>query len=155
LEEVLMVYSGRIRARQIFVVRDFAHDVPITAFRGDLIQIFSNLVSNALDAMSSGGTLGLSARATDGGVIFEIQDSGTGISVANQKRIFDAFFTTKTDVGTGLGLWVVRDLLEKFGGRIEVESSTKPPKQGTRFTLFIPSMVGADPLGPRSETAVN
>ncbi len=96
LEEVLTVYGGRIRTRQIQVVKDFAHDVPITAFRGDLIQIFSNLVSNALDAMTSGGTLGLSARAAVGGVIFEIGDSGTGISVANQKRIFDAFFTTKT-----------------------------------------------------------
>ena len=155
LEEVLTVYSGRIRTRQIEVVKDFVDDVPITAFRGDLIQIFSNLVSNALDAMSSGGTLGLSANATDGGVIFEIRDSGTGISVANQKRIFDAFFTTKTDVGTGLGLWVVKDLLEKFGGTIEVESSTEPPNQGTRFILFIPSVVAADPAEPRSETAVN
>ncbi len=155
LEEVLMVYSGRIRARQIHVVKDFADDVAITAFRGDLVQVFSNLVSNALDAMGSGGTLGLSANATDGGVIFEIQDSGTGISAANQKRIFDAFFTTKTDVGTGLGLWVVKDLLEKFGGTIEVESSTEPPDQGTRFILFIPSVVAGDPVKPHSETAVN
>ena len=155
LEEVLMVYSGRIRARQIHVVKDFTDDVLITAFRGDLVQIFSNLISNALDAMGSGGTLGLSASATEGGVIFEIQDSGTGIPAANQKRIFDAFFTTKTDVGTGLGLWVVKDLLEKFGGTIEVESSTEPPTQGTRFVLFIPSVVAADPAEPRPETAVN
>jgi len=88
-------------------------------------------------------------------VIFEIQDSGTGIGVADQKRIFDAFFTTKKDVGTGLGLWVVKDLLEKFGGTIEVESSTEAPNQGTRFILFIPSVVAADPAEPRSETAVN
>jgi PAS domain S-box-containing protein len=155
VEEVLMVYSGRIRARQIDVVKDFADDVAITAFRGDLVQIFSNLVANALDAMGSGGTLSLSANATDGGVIFEIQDSGTGISSVNQKRIFDAFFTTKTDVGTGLGLWVVKDLLEKFGGTIEVESSIEPPDQGTRFILFIPSVVAGDPVKPHSETAVN
>jgi signal transduction histidine kinase len=155
IDEVLMVYSGRIRARQIQVKKDFAHDAPITAFRGDLVQVFSNLISNALDAMGPGGTLSLSAFARDGGVEFQITDSGTGISLANQQRIFDAFFTTKTDVGTGLGLWVVKDLMEKFGGTIELKSSTEPPNQGTSFILFIPSLVTHEPLAPHSESAVN
>jgi PAS domain S-box-containing protein len=155
LEEVLMVYSGRIRARQIEVVKDFSHDAPITAFRGDLVQVFSNLVSNALDAMGTGGKLSLIAKAADGGVMFVIQDSGSGVTVANRQRIFDAFFTTKSDVGTGLGLWVVKDLLNKFGGTIEVESNTEPPDQGTRFTLFIPSVVTSEPLISRSESTVN
>lgn len=155
IEEVLMVYSGRIRTRQIHVIKDFSHDAPITAFRGDMVQVFSNLVSNALDAMGPGGTLSLCASGRAGGVEFQISDSGTGISIANQRRIFDAFFTTKTDVGTGLGLWVVKDLMEKFGGTIEVESRTEPPNQGTRFILFIPSVVISDSLEPRSQTAVN
>lgn len=155
LEEVLMVYSGRIRARQIEVVKDFSHDAPITAVRGDLVQVFSNLVSNALDAMGTGGKLSLIAKAADGGVMFVIQDSGSGVTVANRQRIFDAFFTTKSDVGTGLGLWVVKDLLNKFGGTIEVESNTEPPDQGTRFTLFIPSVVTSEPLISRSESTVN
>ena len=154
LDEVLMVYSGRILARQIQVVKDFAHDDPITAFRGDLVQVFSNLVSNALDAMNPGGTSKLSVRAREGGVEFQIQDSGTGITPENQRRIFDAFFTTKNDVGTGLGLWVVKDLLEKFGGTIRVESSTGSTNHGTRFILFIPSFVTSVSLEPQSKSAV-
>jgi PAS domain S-box-containing protein len=155
LEEVLMVYSGRIRSRQIQVIRDFAQEAPIQAFRGDLVQIFSNLVSNALDAMSPGGTLKLKARPAPGGMEFEIQDNGSGIPKSNQQRVFDAFFTTKADVGTGLGLWVVKDLLEKFGGAIEMESCTEPPDQGTRFILFIPSLMTAEPLVPESENAAS
>ncbi len=153
LEEVLMVYIGRIHARHINVIKDFARDVPITAVRSDLVQVFSNLISNALDAMSLGGTLNLTVNARDGGVEFQIQDSGSGITPANQQRMFDAFFTTKNDVGTGLGLWVVKDLLEKFGGTIQVESSTEPPNHGTRFILFIPSLVTSGPLESRPEGA--
>lgn len=155
LDEVLTVYSGKIRSRQIQVIKDFAQEAPIRAYRGDLIQIFSNLVSNALDAMSPGGTLHLKARPASGGMEFEIQDNGSGIPPANQQRVFDAFFTTKSDVGTGLGLWVVKDLLEKFGGGIEMESCTEPPNQGTRFVLFIPAVMAADPLVPESENAAS
>jgi len=103
--------------------------------------------------MSLGGTLNLTVNARDGGVEFQIQDSGSGITPANQQRMFDAFFTTKNDVGTGLGLWVVKDLLEKFGGTIQVESSTEPPNHGTRFILFIPSLVTSGPLESRPEGA--
>ncbi len=89
----------------------------------DLRQILTNLVSNACDAlMGSAGLIEVEVKAEDECAVIEVRDTGAGIAVGNLDRVFDAFFTTKEGVGTGIGLWVSKELVEKNGGRISVRS---------------------------------
>ena len=140
LDEILSIYGGRIRASRANVAVDCPPDVELITLRGELIQIISNLISNALDAMRPGGFLTIRAGKAEGGINLEVQDTGEGIPEANMGKIFEAFFTTKKDIGTGLGLWVVNDLVQKQGGAINVVSHTEGPNRGTTFSLFLPSL---------------
>jgi PAS domain S-box-containing protein len=142
LDEVLTVYQSKLQAAGIEVRKDFA-DVPtIKALRGEMHQIFSNLLSNAIDAMREGGKLSIAVRDAeeDGhtGVEVRIEDSGIGIPPENLPKLFDAFFTTKPSSGTGLGLWVVKQFIDSWGGSICATSSTDAGLHGTAFTLFLP-----------------
>lgn len=107
-----------------------------------MLQVFSNILANAIDAMRQGGKLTISLRKTialDGdGIKAIIRDQGTGISQENLERIFEPFFTTKGNLGTGIGLWVTKQLVERRGGQIAVTSSTEPGKSGTSVTIYIP-----------------
>lgn len=141
LDEVIEIYERRIEAQRITVVRDYAPDLVITTYRPDLVQIASNLIANALDALDPGGTLVVRGAAEDEGARLEIEDNGSGISPENLARVFEPFFTTKKDTGTGLGLWIVKDLIEKLGGTISVASRTEGARHGTRFSMLIPSRV--------------
>jgi PAS domain S-box-containing protein len=140
LEEVRGIYDGRIRSQGISVEIVCPLDLEITTIKGDLQQIASNLIANALDALQPGGHLKLKASGELNGAKLEVEDNGLGIALANLDRIFEPFFTTKKDTGTGLGLWVVKDLVEQQGGTIAVISSTNGTRRGTRFSLFLPSL---------------
>lgn len=110
--------------------------VPITA--AVLEQVVLNLCLNARDALPGGGTLTLSCEPLDGGIRIVVADNGTGMDDHTKARAFEAFFTTKgTDRGTGLGLAMVRRLVERHHGRVELESS---PGTGTRVTIWLPTM---------------
>ena len=88
----------------------------------DLRQIMTNLISNGCDAVAGGGGLvEIEISIEQGLVVIEVRDNGPGIAPENLDRIFDAFFTTKEGVGTGIGLWVTKELVEKHGGAIHVE----------------------------------
>ncbi|MGA8108295.1 MAG: ATP-binding protein [Acidobacteriaceae bacterium] len=155
LEEVLTVYESRLRASNIAVSRDFAVVPAIRALRGELHQVFSNLISNAIDAMREGGTLRIGVhepkRQEERGLEVSIEDSGMGIPAENLPRLFEPFFTTKPSAGTGLGLWVVRQFVASWGGTIEVKSSTDTPKRGTTFTIFLP-LVAVSQSGSRASS---
>jgi len=140
LEEVRGVYEGRIKNQDVKAEIDCPRDLKITTIKGDLQQIASNLIANALDALEPGGHLKIKARSEPGGARLEVEDDGSGIPAENLEKVFEPFFTTKTDTGTGLGLWVVKDLVEKQGGTISVLSSAAGAKRGTRFTLFLPCL---------------
>ena len=115
--------------------RDFSLPIPAD----DLRQILTNLVSNACDALpESGGSVRIEAICSGGKATITIADNGHGILPENLSRIFDPFFTTKTDVGTGIGLWVSRDLVEKNGGRLFVETRNLPPGFHTLFRVELP-----------------
>jgi two-component system NtrC family sensor kinase len=105
---------------------------------GELRQAVVNLALNGMEAMGQGGTLLVETRTTDGGRTVEIavEDSGPGISPENLRKIFDPFFTTK-EKGTGLGLSVVYGIVQRHGGRIDVESA---PGHGARFVIRLPSV---------------
>jgi signal transduction histidine kinase/CheY-like chemotaxis protein len=150
IEEVLTVYESRLRASSIVVVRDFAIVPVVHALRGELHQTFSNLISNAIDAMrDGGGKLEISVQQPHGGndlgVLITVEDTGMGIPFENIPRLFEPFFTTKPAAGTGLGLWVVRQFVASWGGTIDVNSSTDTQKHGTTFTIFLPLVAAAEP----------
>jgi len=105
----------------------------------DLWQILTNLISNACDALTgSGGLIEVSATRENGSAAIYVRDNGVGISEEDIEHIFDPFFTTKPDVGTGIGLWVTRDLAEKNGGNISVQSSNLPHGFRTVFRVELP-----------------
>jgi signal transduction histidine kinase len=147
IENVLTIYRSKLLAYGISVDTQFNDLQKILVSRGEFIQIFSNLIANAIDAMPNGGVLHLSVRivisSAGDGIQTVIRDNGTGIKSEHLDRIFEPFFTTKGDLGTGIGLWVTKQLVEKRGGQISITSNTAPGKSGTLVSLFVPfSMPG-------------
>jgi PAS domain S-box-containing protein len=153
VEEVLTVYDSRLSAVGIEVRRDFAALRPVEALRGEMHQVFSNLFSNAIDAMRDGGMLTIALRETEEkgwqGIRIRVEDDGVGIPPENLARLFEAFFTTKPSAGTGLGLWVVKQFVESWGGQIEVTSSVEPETHGTAFNLLVP-LIAVNPSPRKS-----
>jgi len=142
IENVLTIYRSKLLAYGISVDTQFNDLQKVMVSRGEFIQIFSNLIANALDAMPNGGVLQVSIRtlisSAGDGIQVVIRDTGTGIRSDHLGRIFEPFFTTKGDLGTGIGLWVTKQLVEKRGGQISVASNTEPGKSGTVVSLFVP-----------------
>src|ERR1700748_1289312 len=116
-----------------------------------MLQILSNVIANAIDAMRQGGSLKISTRqliSTSGdGIQIGYGDKGTGIRRDHREKIFEPFFTTKGDLGTGIGLWVARQLVEKRGGQISVASGSEQGNSGTSITIFIPFTIPISHLG--------
>jgi PAS domain S-box-containing protein len=152
IENVLTIYRSRLLACEISVDTRFNDLQKILVSRGEFIQIFSNLIANAVDAMANGGALHLSARtlmsAAGDGVQVIVRDTGIGIKQEHLERIVEPFFTTKGNLGTGIGLWVTKQLVEKRGGRIWFASNTEPGRSGTVVTVFVPF---ATPAAPKTE----
>ena len=125
LESTLVMLGHKLRDAGVTVVRDYGDDVPtVEAYAGELNQVWTNLVDNAIDAMDGEGTLRLVTRSEDGHVVVEVVDSGAGISPAVAARAFEAFYTTKdVDAGTGLGLDIARRIVvERHHGDISIDS---------------------------------
>lgn len=114
----------------------------VVCFEGEIRQVLNNLVGNALDAMPHGGKLSISSRAAIDritqrkGLILRIADTGGGIPDEVMKKIFEPFFTTKGINGTGLGLWVSKEIVERHKGWLRARSSHDPDTHGTVFSLF-------------------
>ncbi len=137
LDAVLRMLSRNLERLAIEVARDFREDLPRVYFRrGEMEQIFLNLIYNARDAMPEGGTLSLRSAPEDGGVRIEVEDTGTGIPEEIRSRIFEPFFTTKRE-GSGLGLDICRSLVWDYDGRLRIDSA---PGQGTRVTVWLPPL---------------
>jgi signal transduction histidine kinase len=147
----------------VHVQREIQAADPILGASGELRQVFSNLVINAVDAMRRGGCLTVRIRngkdpANDAirGVRISIADSGMGIPKAMLHRIFEPFVTTKGETGTGLGLWVTAEIVHKLSGRIRVRSRTasrqnEPAKVTTVFSVFLPACPEAPALAQPGE----
>ena len=148
---MLTVYNSRLTSTGITVDLQFNHLQKLVASKGEMLQIFSNVIANAIDAMRQGGSLKISTRqviSTSGdGIQIIIRDNGTGIKQEHLEKIFEPFFTTKGDLGTGIGLWVTRQLVEKRGGQISVASGTEQGNSGTSITIFIPVKIPISQLG--------
>jgi signal transduction histidine kinase len=141
MEDLLAIFKPRFGAKSLQLFREYQNVRPLQAFTGELRQVVSNLITNAIDASKKGGRIIVRIYdSSDGrpGVRIEVEDSGSGIAVRDQERIFEPFFTTKADIGTGLGLWVTRQIIEKHGGKIEFRTSTDEGHSGTCFSVFLP-----------------
>ena len=103
---------------------------------GQIRQVMANLVSNAIDAAPVGGKVSISILQEDGETGFAVRNNGQGMSEAMQARLFEPFFSTKGDLGNGLGLYISREILERHKGRIVVDST---PEEGTSMTVWLPS----------------
>ena len=137
INDTFTMLAGKTRAKGVAVAVEFAADLPNAhAVGAELNQVWMNVIDNALDAVPASGHLTVTATGERGRVIVEITDDGPGIPPAIVGRIFDPFFTTK-DVGkgTGLGLDIVRRILQRHEGAVEVES-----RPGcTRFRVILPA----------------
>jgi signal transduction histidine kinase len=142
VEEVVFLLKNRIQSKQLEIDRQAVAPVEAHAVKGEVRQIISNLISNAIDASPVGGVIVVSSALGENETIeISVKDFGSGIPAAHLTRIFQPFFSTKSDVGTGLGLWVTNNLVRKNKGTIQVRSSTKRGENGTIFTFSIPAAV--------------
>jgi PAS domain S-box-containing protein len=145
LDEVLALYSRKLLFKKIKVQSDFAQAIKIKGYPGEIRQIFANLTSNAIEALSEGGTLfiraseiRMPASPDRNAVRVTFLDNGTGIPPEHRQKIFEPFYTTKKDVGTGLGLWLTLDLVRKHHGTLRVRSSVVPGRTWTAFSVLLP-----------------
>lgn len=135
VEDALRAMEGRAQDARITIICNL-HENDMPVVRGsNLFQVFCNLIKNAIEAMPQGGTLTVATRVEPPDVVVTIADTGVGLP-DGAERIFEPFFTTKpTGHGTGLGLAVSKDLIEKYAGKI---TPTRNEPQGTLMTVRIP-----------------
>ena len=142
VESVLNIYSNKFRTKNITLLRDFHDCPPIQALAGELKQAVANLISNAADAVPHAGTICVRINchedATTHIVKIIVEDDGPGIAPEHRDHIFEPFFTTKKDVGTGLGLWVTKEIIERHSGTVEVRSMNGTGPSGTAFSITLP-----------------
>jgi two-component system, chemotaxis family, CheB/CheR fusion protein len=149
IENVLHLFAKRIEAMEITIAKQFLSDgTKIHSYPGEIRQVFSTLLLNAMDAVPRGGTVVIRVRkslrvnsSARSGVQNAMADNGIGIPQNNVARIFEPFFTTKGEQGTGLGLWVASGIISRLGGSIHVRSSVRTAKSGTCFSIFLPTQL--------------
>jgi signal transduction histidine kinase len=134
----MSLVGHQVKMKMIEVVRDESPALPlVVADFNQLVQVFINLVVNAVEAMNDRGKLTIHAATENGWVKVSVSDNGCGIPPENLDRLFTPFFTTKEDVkGVGLGLAVSYGIIERHGGRIEARSEAG---KGSTFTIFLPA----------------
>lgn len=142
LDSVLLLFDTQLKQKNIKVIRRFDENATLLCLVGEIQQVFTNLVSNAIDSMPRDGKLLLTVRQrrdwsrdSGHGIWVSIADTGTGIPTAIRKKLFEPFVTTKGEGGTGLGLWVSREILDRHGAHIRVRSRVG---LGTTFGVFFP-----------------
>ncbi len=137
LGDLLLFVEKQMKERGIEIASNFVEDLPrLTVSPSQMRQVFLNLLQNARDAMSSGGTVTVSAEADDGVMCVDVNDTGQGIREDHLDKVFEAFFTTKDKVkGVGLGLSLCYSIIKDHGGDITVKSE---PGKGSTFTVMLP-----------------
>jgi PAS domain S-box-containing protein len=141
----LALYRGRLQTSMIGVEKHKHTDRPVMCFEGEIRQVLSNFIGNAIDAMPSEGARLLlrSREATNWAtgekyLVVTIADNGAGISTQVKSRLFEPFFTTKNLGGNGLGLWISKEIVTRHKGRIKIRSSTDQRHAGTVVNIYLP-----------------
>jgi PAS domain S-box-containing protein len=149
-EHALTIYEPRCTAVGITIRKSIVPTTKVVLRRGEMMQVISNLVVNSIYAMPNGGTLSISVCNASGerhGVLLTVEDDGVGIAQKDLAKVFDAFFTTRATVGTGIGLFVAKQFVEGHGGQISIESDSESEKPGTTVRVFLPLHSAYEPSG--------
>lgn len=145
VDSALILYRAKLAWADIVIERDFRECSPIVARAGELRQVILNLIGNALDASDRGGRLKIRISNTrehrNGarpGVRLTVADTGSGVSPEIKKTLFEPFVSTKDDTGTGLGLWISSEIIQRHSGKIQMRSSASSQSSWTVFSIFLP-----------------
>jgi PAS domain S-box-containing protein len=142
ITDTLRIYQSKLTAAGIQIRTRFSSSRQIVLKKGEMMQVVSNLITNAMYAMPSGGTLTASVQdaveSNREGLLLSIEDTGEGIPAESLQRIFEPFFTTRKSIGTGIGLWVTSEFIKGHKGRIDVQSSVDADSHGTTMSIFLP-----------------
>ncbi|MGA7522039.1 MAG: PAS domain S-box protein [Acidobacteriaceae bacterium] len=151
VDSLVSFFGTRARNKGIEILPEIRRDPEIYAVAGEIRQVITNLLSNSIDAVGSGGLIRIRIDAAtclhgnqSPGVRITVADSGPGIPLSIRSKLFEPFFTTKADVGTGLGLWVCTNIVKRHHGSIRVKSSTIPGKSWTAFCVVLPPRQGSE-----------
>ncbi|QEE29596.1 PAS domain S-box protein [Terriglobus albidus] len=140
--DVLRIYGPRCKTVGALVKASLNSEARLVLRTGEMMQVISNLIINAIYAMPDGGDLSVTVEdimKDDGPAVrLSIEDTGCGIPHQHRERIFEPFFTTRHTIGTGIGLFIARQFVEGHGGTIEFETSTDPSGHGTCFSIVLP-----------------
>jgi PAS domain S-box-containing protein len=156
LEDVLALQERALQAARITVRKQYLSTCMVQGFPVELRQVFLNLISNAIQAMTEGGVLGIFVReSTDWttqrrGTAISIVDTGAGIRPEDARRLFQPFFSTKSTKGTGLGLWISKGIIQKYDGRITCRSYRYNQRSATCFRIFLPVGSSFSSSGPNA-----
>ena len=148
LEEILLLMERRLSDLGVTIATEMPEPIEVCGFPAELRQVFTNLITNAAEAAGAGGKVKVSiaprsaavesnGQKLQAGATVTIADNGEGIPDDIQPHLFQPFFTTKGEHGTGLGLWVSRGIINKHGGTITVASDTSNASHGTRVSVFL------------------
>jgi signal transduction histidine kinase len=146
VEAALRIHHHKILRNQIHLVKELPCDIFAEVHPGSMLQVFSNLIANAVEVMPAGGTLWLRVRCSDTEVHIVVADQGTGIPAPIRGKIFEPFFSTKREHGTGLGLAITKSIVEKHSGRIRCWTSTSSGRSGTAFRISLPISLTSPPV---------
>lgn len=139
VHNVLDVFQGKLKSKGVQADLELRGQSVVYGAPGEITQVISNLVSNAIDASRPGSIVRLRLRHRPDGAVLLVSDRGTGVPSGARSKIFEPFFTTKKDVGTGLGLWISRRIVESHGGSIRFRSSNGSSATGTVFRVSLRS----------------
>jgi signal transduction histidine kinase len=143
VNNVLDVFQGKLKSKGVQAHFDRRGETTVYGAPGEITQVVSNLVSNAVDASRPGASIRIRVRQRPGGAILVVSDQGSGIPATAKAMVFEPFFTTKKDVGTGLGLWISRRIVESHGGSIRFRSSNHSDGAKVTGTVFVVSLQSA------------
>lgn len=138
VETALRYHAAVLEEKHIQLRKDLPDMLIGSVFPGEFLMLVSNLVRNAAEALSVGGTLSVRLRVSGGKARLTVADNGRGIPLPIQARLFEAFESDKADAGNGLGLWICKTIVEKHGAQIRWRSSTQGRAQGTTFFVALP-----------------
>ena len=146
IENTLVLMRPKVQLAQVEVSPEIRQDLQFSCSPGEIQQVLINPINNSIEAMSGPGKIRVRASASPDwsnrarkGVRITVADTGGGMSRDTSRRIREAFFTTKEGTGTGLGMWIVSELMDKHDGKLSVSSSMRPDHHGTVLSLFLPT----------------
>jgi signal transduction histidine kinase len=138
-EAALRIHQRKIDERKIHLVKDLPSGIFAEVHTGEILQVISNLIVNAMDALPADGTLCLRLRRGQQCVQLMVADNGHGIPAEFIEKVFQPFYTTKGANGSGLGLALSKKIIERHHGRISIRSRVTPGKSGTIFRICLPA----------------